>query len=134
MKIRWGFVTNSSSTSFLIISKGMPSRHDFFAAVGIGKGSPLASLFDQLYAVISNYLEPVEKLKHQEDSMSVHEAVRKVFSERTACEVDGALENDMSVWVGRLHTDGEFAESFFSLESFEVRHKTFYLNALPCIF
>jgi hypothetical protein len=49
MKVRAGFVSNSSSTSFLIISKGAFTREQLLQLMGTDAQSPMHELFDQLY-------------------------------------------------------------------------------------
>ncbi len=44
MRIRAGFVSNSSSTSFLIIAKDDLNKNDFFELMGIKADSPIADL------------------------------------------------------------------------------------------
>ena len=49
MKIRAGFVSNSSSTSFLIISKGEFTKRQLVRLMGVDAKSPMYGLFSQLY-------------------------------------------------------------------------------------
>ncbi|HTS18475.1 MAG TPA: hypothetical protein VMP11_12945 [Verrucomicrobiae bacterium] len=135
MKIRADFVTNSSSTSFLIVCKGKPTLKEFFAAVGIQKRSPLAALFEELYEVILEKAEPLGAVRDWPrfaEVGSLFEFVKKEFSENTAKRAESAMRNGEDVWYGRLASEGGAAERFFCCESFEVERADFYMNALPC--
>jgi hypothetical protein len=60
MKIRAGFVSNSSSTSFLIIAKKDLNKKDFFDLMGIQQDSPIADLFAQFYQDVVDNAEKVD--------------------------------------------------------------------------
>lgn len=50
MKIRAGFVSNSSSTSFLIIAKEDFTPEALRRLMGVDESSPLADMFDELFS------------------------------------------------------------------------------------
>jgi hypothetical protein len=131
MKVRWDFVTNSSSTSFVIICSGKPRLDDFLAAVGAKAGTPAEELFRQLYCVLCDGLKPVNEADRKE-SESVYDMLREEFSERTAKRVQSALSEGKDVWFGRLASENTEVEAFFCTDSFEIERGDFYLNALPC--
>ena len=136
MKIRWDFVTNSSSTSFVIICKGKPRLDDLIVAAGVRRGSPLEPLFRELHTTMLSKIEPVQEAAagsgYWQTRSSVYQLVKDLFSQQVAGRVEAARKEGKDVWIGRLDSDGGAAESFFCCESFEVSAGDFYLNALPC--
>ena len=52
MKINNGYVTNSSSTSFVVCTKNGISKEKFLSAFGIHEDSLLKSFYEKLYYVI----------------------------------------------------------------------------------
>jgi hypothetical protein len=54
MKVKFDFVTNSSSTSFVYISDEELSEEVFLEAAGVDRDGPVGDLFRQMYSEISN--------------------------------------------------------------------------------
>ena len=52
MRISNGYVTNSSSTSFVITSKNGLTREAFLNLVGVSEESLLVDMYDNLYKAI----------------------------------------------------------------------------------
>jgi len=53
MKIKYDFVSNSSSTSFVYISDEELSEEVFLEAAGVDRDSPVVDLFRQMHSEIS---------------------------------------------------------------------------------
>ena len=69
MKIRYGFVSNSSSSSFIVAYKGeKPTQEQVLEAVGIVKGSPAAAMFGGIFKELLS-----AKRMHKEDIKEMRE-------------------------------------------------------------
>lgn len=121
VKVRTDFVTNSSSTSFIIIADGELKKEDFFDLVGVTEQSPLSPIFEMLFDRLLENMVPASEYH-----------VREEFSEDVAHRVAKAQRRGAKVYTGRLSSDYNEIESFFCCDSFELENEKIYLNALEC--
>lgn len=133
MRIRTGFVSNSSSTSFLIVTKGEMTLERFLALVGVLPGSVMGGVFAQLYEAMMD--SPWHRVDFGADGAP--EVDEAVASWRNADLSDHMMERIREakgrgeiVIYGELSSDNEPVETFFCCESFELDGEGLYINAL----
>ena len=135
MKIRSGFVTNSSTTSFLIICDGDFTQRDMAELMGVQEGSPFADLAEALYRGLRRGLSSARSAREiRENYDGDFEAyVTDQFSEEVLKKVREAEKTGRRVYSGSLSSDNEPAETFFCCDSFEWENDRLYVNALQCV-
>lgn len=137
MKIRAGFVSNSSSTSFLILAKEDLNRVDFFELMGIEPDSPIADLFEKFY------LDVIDSVRTTVDFSTAGKQVpaEDWFKGRRGNNLSihminklrDAKQHGLKAYFGTLSSEENPIQSFFCTDSFEVENEKIYFNGLECI-
>lgn len=131
MKIRNGFVTNSSSTNFLIISKEELNEEFLFEKLGFRKNGIMSTLgcylVEEILQGVSDgprYLE-IEKI----DFKCIEENFGKADAKRYA----QMNEKGCFAYMGYTASDDSCLASFMAMDNFVIDEKDFYMNGLNCV-
>lgn len=132
MKIRTGFVTNSSSTNFLIISKEELTEEKLLRQLGFQKGSALELLGKKFVNDLMQCM--VCYSKHPLDESQITE-LKDSFGDQPIKMLEKLLKKGYSVYIGQTSTDdGDSSLAvLFTVDSFEIHKEDFYLNAKNCV-
>ncbi|MFA4836372.1 MAG: hypothetical protein WC749_09935 [Dehalococcoidia bacterium] len=135
MKIRTDFVTNSSSTSFVIIATCEFTEDRFLELVGVSAQSPLKPLFAVLYHSLKQNMCPAKDYArdyYHDVTQDWITALRSQFAEEVINRITKAEREGHKVYLGKLSSEENCIESFFCVDSFEIENENIYLNALDC--
>ena len=131
MKIRKGFVTNSSSTSFIISLKESFSKTNFMDSNGANGDSPMNKIFEDLFNAIEDDKENIiDSVKKYGEEIEIEKfLLNQGFSKETINMVESLLSAGRDVYYGQLRSDGETpSEAFFCCESFVICDENIYFN------
>ena len=130
MKIRTGFITNSSSTNFLIISKKELTEDYLFEKLGFIRNGQLA---EQGHMLCEEIISGIDRggLRYFNYDTPTYENVKEIFGPKAAerfRRMSGAY-----VYWGYTSSDQTPMTQFFTTDSFEVEEKDFYINGRSCV-
>lgn len=134
MKISNGYITNSSSTSFVITSQNELTRESFFKLVGVSEESLLVDIYDNLYKAIHAHVKKIP------DDISIQQFLEMngiELNENDIAEIEHRYNRGDDVYWGELSDDGYdggLAEAFFSHECFVVVGDDIYFNARNSVY
>lgn len=128
MKVNNGFVTNSSSTSFVVTSQNAVTKDKFIKVLGIKKDTLIYEMVSDLYDAV----EENKELLPQGVDIRTYFAENRIYiqDEIDLVEIEKRYNAGERVYYGKLSDAGEQAATiFFSNESFVVIGSDFYFNA-----
>lgn len=133
MRVRTGFVSNSSSTSYLILSRGDLDEMGFLELMGVPSDSPIARLFQELFqriVVSSQYVDLA--------NVAPEDSLESWFDgERLSPTMEGRLREaaqlGLKAYYGKISSDDSPVLSFFCTDAFEEENERIYFNYLECV-
>lgn len=129
MKVKTDFVTNSSSTNFIVMSQGVPTMQAFFRAVGISQESMFLDVFVHLFRCFKNDLNPGLSYAKRFGCNTVDEFVEKHFCADTLARVMEAEAKGYDIYIGDLSSDNDIIETLFCCDSFVIDNGKLIIDA-----
>lgn len=131
MKIRIGYVTNSSSTNFLILSKKELTAEYLYKKLGFKKNSLIES---EAMELCENILYGTERGLRWFDYDEInYDNINVVFGEKAAKKFEEIKEKGYFAYWGHTGSDEGTLTSFFTTDTFEIDKQGFYVNGRNCI-
>lgn len=126
-----GYITNSSSTNFLIISKKELTEEFLFKQLGFKENTHMAELGHDLCKYIIRNANM--RLRYYDYETPTYDNVKKVFGPKSAEIFREKTEQGFFTYWGYTSSDDGGIEAFFTTDSFEIDNADLYMNAKACV-
>ena len=137
MKFRQDFVTNSSSTSFIISLKDEWNENNFYKSIGLLNDSALRRIFIELYRAIEDNKKEITAYisEYYPEDKTVETFLSNCnYSKDVIEKVSQLLKDGRTIYYGELSTEnGDIVEAYFSTESFLVCEDDIYFNGQSAV-
>ena len=131
MIIRDGYVTNSSSTNFMIISKEKLTRDYLIEKLGFKKGSSINSV---AFSLANDIVSATEYgVRWFEVEQIDYDTILKIFGKESAEKYKKLSKKGYYTYLGHTSSDDDFLTSFMTMDSFVIDERDFYMDGKNCI-
>lgn len=131
MKIRNGFVTNSSSTSFIIMTKEKLTPEYLAEKLGIKKDSlNYSEVLDLCSQIVKDGKDGFYHHRFEDTNKKL---VEEIFGKKTANKYEKLLKKGYNLYSGSLSSEVDDFQSILCVDSFIIDNKDFYMDASCCV-
>lgn len=131
MKIRAGFVTNSSSTNFLIVSKKELDEKYLAKKLGFTKNTRFGYLSSDF---VKNILNGTERGPRYEGIDDIdYDAVMKIFGEEAAERFRQLEAKGFHAYIGYTSSSDDCLSAHMTVDSFVIDKRDFYMYGEHCV-